>query len=40
VESFEKYLSIPIINGLSPSSHPTQVCQMFYSRRNKEDTYF
>lgn len=25
VESFAKYLSIPIINGLSPSSHPTQV---------------
>ena len=25
VEDFKKYLSIPIINGLSPSSHPTQV---------------
>tara|TARA_A100000164_G_scaffold294192_1_gene267949 strand:+ start:2773 stop:3702 length:930 start_codon:yes stop_codon:yes gene_type:complete len=25
VEEFKKYLSIPIINGLSPSSHPTQV---------------
>ena len=25
VENFEKYLSIPVINGLSPSSHPTQV---------------
>ena len=25
VESFSKYLSVPIINGLSPSSHPTQV---------------
>jgi len=25
VEKFAKYLSIPIINGLSPSSHPTQV---------------
>ncbi len=25
VENFRKYLSIPIINGLSPSSHPTQV---------------
>ncbi len=25
IESFEKYLSIPVINGLSPSSHPTQV---------------
>ena len=25
LEDFTKYLSIPIINGLSPSSHPTQV---------------
>ena len=25
VSNFKKYLSIPIINGLSPSSHPTQV---------------
>ncbi len=25
VNDFKKYLSIPIINGLSPSSHPTQV---------------
>ena len=25
IDSFKKYLSIPIINGLSPSSHPTQV---------------
>jgi len=25
VETFRDYLSIPIINGLSPSSHPTQV---------------
>ena len=25
VNNFSKYLSIPIINGLSPSSHPTQV---------------
>ncbi len=25
VYNFQKYLSIPIINGLSPSSHPTQV---------------
>ena len=25
VENFRDYLSIPIINGLSPSSHPTQV---------------
>ena len=25
LREFEKYLSIPIINGLSPSSHPTQI---------------
>ena len=25
IEDFSKYLTIPIINGLSPSSHPTQV---------------
>ena len=25
IEEFKKYMSIPIINGLSPSSHPTQV---------------
>ena len=25
VHDFKKYLTIPIINGLSPSSHPTQV---------------
>jgi len=25
IDNFKKYLSIPIINGLSPSSHPTQI---------------
>ena len=25
IESFKNYLTIPVINGLSPSSHPTQV---------------
>ena len=25
IENFKDYLSIPIINGLSPSSHPTQI---------------
>ena len=25
IDNFKRYLSIPIINGLSPSSHPTQV---------------
>ena len=25
LDEFKKYLSVPIINGLSPSSHPTQI---------------
>ena len=25
VDNFKKFLSIPVINGLSPSSHPTQI---------------
>jgi ornithine carbamoyltransferase len=25
IEEFSKYLTVPVINGLSPSSHPTQV---------------
>ena len=25
IEKFKNYLSIPIINGLSPSSHPSQI---------------
>ncbi len=25
LEEFKKYLSIPVINGLSPSAHPTQI---------------
>ena len=25
MEEFKKHLTIPIINGLSPSSHPTQI---------------
>ena len=25
IEDFKRYLSVPVINGLSPSSHPTQV---------------
>ena len=29
VENFRDHLSIPVINGLSPSSHPTQVFQMY-----------
>ncbi len=31
VENFERYLSIPVINGLSPSSHPTQVLSDVYT---------
>ena len=30
VENFEKHLSIPVINGLSPSSHPTQVLSLIH----------
>ena len=31
VDDFKKYLSIPVINGLSPSSHPTQVLSDVFS---------
>ena len=31
LEEFKKYLSIPIINGLSPSSHPTQILSDVFS---------
>jgi ornithine carbamoyltransferase len=31
IENFKDYLSIPIINGLSPSSHPTQVLSDVFS---------
>ena len=31
IEEFKKYLTIPIINGLSPSSHPTQVLSDIFS---------
>ena len=31
IEEFSKYLTIPIINGLSPSSHPTQVLSDIYT---------
>ena len=36
IKEFVKYIKIPLINGLSPSSHPTQVHRCFYSRRNKK----
>ena len=31
LEEFKRYLSIPIINGLSPSSHPTQILSDIFS---------
>ncbi len=31
LEEFRKFLSIPIINGLSPSSHPTQILSDVFS---------
>ena len=31
INEFKKYMSIPIINGLSPSSHPTQVLSDIYT---------
>ena len=31
LEEFKKFLEIPIINGLSPSSHPTQVLSDIFS---------
>ena len=41
LEEFKKYLSIPIINGLSPSSHPTQVLSdVFTVEEIKKKIYF
>ncbi len=41
VDNFKKYLSIPIINGLSPSSHPTQVLSdIFTVEEIKKKTNF
>jgi len=31
INEFKKYMTIPIINGLSPSSHPTQVLSDIYT---------
>ena len=41
MEEFSKYLQIPIINGLSPSSHPTQVLSdIFTVEEIKKKTNF
>ena len=40
LEEFKKYLSIPIINGLCPSSHPTQILSdVFTIEEIKKDQY-
>ena len=40
LNEFKKYLSIPIINGLSPSSHPTQILSdIFTIEELKKDQY-
>ena len=36
LEEFKKYLSIPIINGLSPSSHATQVLSDVFTVEDKK----
>ena len=41
VEEFKKHLTIPIINGLSPSSHPTQVLSdVFTVEEIKKKNFF
>ena len=41
IAEFSKYLTIPLINGLSPSSHPTQVLSdIFTVEEIKKKTYF
>ena len=41
IENFKEYLTIPIINGLSPSSHPTQVLSdIFTVEEIKKKNYF
>ena len=41
LNNFKKYMTIPIINGLSPSSHPTQVLSdVFTIEEIKKKTYF
>jgi ornithine carbamoyltransferase len=40
VESFKDYLTIPVINGLSPSSHPTQVLSDVFTVEEIKKTNF
>ena len=40
VKDFKKYLSIPIINGLSPSSHPTQVLSDVFTVEEIKENLF
>ena len=41
LDEFSKYLTIPIINGLSPTSHPTQVLSdIFTVEEIKKKKYF
>ena len=41
LEEFKKHMTIPIINGLSPSSHPTQVLSdVFTVEEIKKKIYF
>ena len=38
--NFKKFLSIPVINGLSPSSHPTQVLSDVFTVEEIKKTNF
>ena len=40
IEDFKKFLSIPIINGLSPSSHPTQILSDIFTVEEIKKNYF
>ncbi len=40
LDEFRKYLSIPIINGLSPSSHPTQILSDIFTIEESKKNQF
>ena len=40
LEEFSRFLSIPIINGLSPSSHPTQILSDVFTVEEIKKIYF